>query len=153
MLINFLSNAIKFTPARGRIVVRVSRIGDGISLAVIDAGIGIPADKLTLVFDRFLQVNGNDRRGVGLGLYISKSIVQGHGGRIWAESYVGRGEHLLLHTSHPPARLKTSRPRSTMIPTYKFRRYGRTGTTKTAPTRRFGNGSPSICERRALPAL
>lgn len=47
---------------------------------------GIPVDKLEQVFVRFLQVTRNNRRGVGLGLYISKCIVQGHGGRIWADS-------------------------------------------------------------------
>ena len=59
--------------------------------AVSDTGVGIPADKLEAVFERFLQITKNDRRGVGLGLYISKCIVQGHGGRIWAESKSGEG--------------------------------------------------------------
>ena len=91
VLTNLLSNAIKFTPAPGRIVVHVERVGDEIRFAVSDTGVGIAADKLEAVFVRFLQVAANDRRGVGLGLYISKAIVQGHGGRIWAESQVGRG--------------------------------------------------------------
>lgn len=91
VLINLLSNAIKFTPAHGKVVVRVERIGDEIRFAVSDTGVGIPADQLDAVFVRFLQVTKNDRRGVGLGLYISKCIVQGHGGRIWAESRVGEG--------------------------------------------------------------
>jgi len=59
--------------------------------SVSDTGVGIATDKLEAVFVRFLQVTENDRRGVGLGLYISKAIVQGHGGRIWAESKVGEG--------------------------------------------------------------
>ena len=91
VLTNLLSNAIKFTPQQGRIVVHVERVGDEIRFAVSDTGVGIPADKLEAVFVRFLQVAANDRRGVGLGLYISKAIVQGHGGRIWAESQIGRG--------------------------------------------------------------
>lgn len=91
VLVNLLSNAIKFTPPSGRIVVRVDRTGDELRFAVSDTGVGIPSDKLEAVFERFLQVVPNDRRGVGLGLYISKCIVQGHGGRIWAESRRGEG--------------------------------------------------------------
>jgi signal transduction histidine kinase len=91
VLTNLLSNAIKFTPPQGRIVVHVERVGDEIRFAVSDTGGGIAADKLEAVFVRFLQVAPNDRRGVGLGLYISKAIVQGHGGRIWAESQIGHG--------------------------------------------------------------
>jgi signal transduction histidine kinase len=91
VLTNLLSNAIKFTPPPGKIVVQVERAGDEIRFAVSDTGVGIASDKLEAVFVRFLQVAANDRRGVGLGLYISKAIVQGHGGRIWAESQVGRG--------------------------------------------------------------
>ncbi len=91
VLTNLLSNAIKFTPADGKVVVRVERSGDEIRFAVTDTGLGIPPDKLEAVFVRFLQITNNDRRGLGLGLYISKCIVQGHGGRIWAESTVGAG--------------------------------------------------------------
>jgi signal transduction histidine kinase len=91
VLINLLSNALKFTPGNGKVVVHVERIGDEICFAVSDTGAGIPTDKLDAVFDRFLQVTKNDRRGFGLGLYISKCIVQEHGGRIWAESRIGEG--------------------------------------------------------------
>lgn len=91
VLTNLLSNAIKFTPADGRIVVRAERFGDEIRFAVTDTGVGIATDNLEAVFGRFLQVAPNDRRGVGLGLYISKAIVQGHGGRMWAESQIGQG--------------------------------------------------------------
>jgi signal transduction histidine kinase len=88
---NLLSNALKFTPRGGTVAVRVARIGDEVRFSVLDTGVGIPRDKLEAVFVRFLQVRQNDRRGVGLGLYISKCIVQGHGGRIWAESNDGTG--------------------------------------------------------------
>jgi signal transduction histidine kinase len=91
VLTNLLSNAIKFTPANGKVVVRVERTGDEILFAVSDTGVGIPADQLDAIFVRFLQVTSNDRRGVGLGLYICKCIVQGHGGRIWAESRISEG--------------------------------------------------------------
>ena len=96
VLTNLLSNAIKFTPANGKVVVGVERIGDEMRLAVSDTGPGIPTDQLETVFARFVQVTKNDRRGVGLGLYISKSIVQGHGGRIWAESTMGQGSTFFI---------------------------------------------------------
>jgi signal transduction histidine kinase len=91
VLTNLLTNAIKFTPTSGRVVVQVGPDGGEIRFAVRDTGAGIPTDQLEAVFERFLQVTKNDRRGVGLGLYISKCIIQGHGGRIWAESRVGEG--------------------------------------------------------------
>lgn len=91
VLANLLGNAIKFTPAGGKVVVRLDRIGDELAFAVIDTGIGIAEEKLVPIFERFLQGDAKDRRGVGLGLYISKCIVQGHGGRIWAESRLGEG--------------------------------------------------------------
>ena len=85
VITNLLGNALKFTPRGGRVLVRVERVGEDIVFAVSDTGIGIPADSLQTVFVHFRQVPKNDRRGMGLGLYISQSIVQGHGGRIWAE--------------------------------------------------------------------
>jgi signal transduction histidine kinase len=88
---NLLSNAIKFTPRGGRVLARVEPAENGVRFAISDTGVGIAADKLEAVFGRFVQVKPNDRRGVGLGLYISKCIVQGHGGRIWAESTPGIG--------------------------------------------------------------
>ncbi|MDP9001159.1 MAG: HAMP domain-containing histidine kinase [Myxococcota bacterium] len=91
VLANLLGNAIKFTPPNGKVVVSLTPIADEVCFAVRDTGVGIPADQLKAVFERFRQVTTNDRRGVGLGLYISKCIVQGHGGRIWAESTLGEG--------------------------------------------------------------
>jgi signal transduction histidine kinase len=91
VLTNLLSNAVKFTPPQGRVVVRLEARPSHVRFAVSDTGPGIPADKLEAVFARFLQLGTNDRRGVGLGLYISRAIVQGHGGRIWAERGPGPG--------------------------------------------------------------
>lgn len=90
VLINLLTNALKFTPAAGEVVVRVAGTGDELRFTVSDSGVGIPAAKLEAVFERRVQVS-SDRRGLGLGLYISRCIVQSHGGQIWAESTMGRG--------------------------------------------------------------
>jgi signal transduction histidine kinase len=88
---NLITNAIKFSPQGGTISVGVEQ-GDGeVRFSVRDAGAGIPADKLQVVFERFWQVGKNDRRGLGLGLYISRCLVEAHGGRIWVESEVGAG--------------------------------------------------------------
>jgi signal transduction histidine kinase len=91
VLVNLVGNAIKFTPPDGNIVVRSEQVGATIQLSVRDTGAGIPPDKLDLIFRRYVQSATGDRRGLGLGLYISKCIVQGHGGRIWAESTPGNG--------------------------------------------------------------
>jgi signal transduction histidine kinase len=87
---NLLSNAIKFS-AHGTVVVRVEPLERDIRFSVRDTGAGVPADKLEAVFERFVQLTSGDRRGVGLGLYISKCIVEGHGGRIWAKNNGGEG--------------------------------------------------------------
>lgn len=91
VLTNLLSNAIKFTPSGGRVIVAVSMSADEACFRVEDTGKGIPPDKLEVIFERFHQIIPNDRRGLGLGLFISKCIVEGHGGRIWATSEVGQG--------------------------------------------------------------
>jgi len=91
VLTNLISNAIKFTLAKGSVVVRVERVGNDVLFAVEDSGMGIAAEHLDSIFVRFSQVKKDDRRGLGLGLFISKCIVQGHGGTIWAESNLGRG--------------------------------------------------------------
>lgn len=99
---NLLSNAIKFTPDGGHVTVRAHRDGADLCMCVSDTGVGIPADKLEVVFERFLQLR-SDRRGLGLGLYISKCIVQGHGGRIWAESELGVGSTFCFTLPQPAA--------------------------------------------------
>jgi signal transduction histidine kinase len=90
VLANLVGNAIKFTPAGGRVSITVRADGAEVVFAVTDTGIGIPAAALPTVFERFRQVN-KDHRGLGLGLHISRSIVEAHGGRMWAESAIGAG--------------------------------------------------------------
>lgn len=91
VLTNLVGDAIKFTGKDGRITLRVDARGGDVCFAVEDTGEGIPADQLDKIFDRFFQTQRSDQRGLGLGLYISRSIVEAHGGRIWAESTPGRG--------------------------------------------------------------
>ncbi len=91
LLANLVTNAIKFTEPGGRIVIADTQTSDGLSIAVTDTGIGIPADKLDSVFERFAQVSTQDRRGIGLGLYIARCIAHAHGGEIWVESKLGEG--------------------------------------------------------------
>jgi signal transduction histidine kinase len=90
VLINLLCNAIKFTAKGGTVTVRSRCAEEVILLSVSDTGSGIPSDMLNAIFAPYVQVK-DDRRGVGLGLYIAKALVDGHGGRIWAESTVGKG--------------------------------------------------------------
>jgi signal transduction histidine kinase len=88
---NLIGNAIKFTPAGGRVTIGArSRAGE-ILFSVADTGAGIPAESLPHVFDRFWQAKRAERRGAGLGLPICKGLVEAHGGRIWVESTPGRG--------------------------------------------------------------
>ncbi|MFN6535957.1 MAG: response regulator [Nostoc sp. EkiNYC01] len=93
-LTNLLSNAIKFSSAGSTVWLQVQQQGDEVLLTVKDNGRGIPTDKLESIFERFQQVDSSDSRnhdGTGLGLAICKSIMQQHGGRIWAESVLGEG--------------------------------------------------------------
>jgi signal transduction histidine kinase len=110
VLVNLIGNALKFTPAKGSVSVSVERSGDEIRFAVRDTGRGIPEDQLEAVFERFVQVGKNDRGGVGLGLYISKCIVQGHGGRIWVESRIGEGSTFCFTIPVATHELQDSRP-------------------------------------------
>jgi anti-sigma regulatory factor (Ser/Thr protein kinase) len=92
VLTNLLSNAIKFSPADSAVSVEIDAHADSLLLKVMDHGRGIPADKLESIFDRFQQVEASDaskRGGTGLGLAICRSIIQQHGGAIWAERNQG----------------------------------------------------------------
>ena len=103
-LTNLISNAIKFSPPGTEIHLRSRRIdANEAEIQVRDQGRGIPEDKLESIFERFHQVDASDSRtmgGTGLGLAICRSIVNQHGGRIWATSTVGKGStfHFTLPT-------------------------------------------------------
>ena len=91
VLANLITNALKFTPRGGSIAIHGERVEGNLRFSVTDTGAGIPASMLEAVFERFWQVGKNDKRGLGLGLYISRCIVDAHGGKIWAESTPGAG--------------------------------------------------------------
>ncbi|HLY26551.1 MAG TPA: HAMP domain-containing sensor histidine kinase, partial [Aggregatilineales bacterium] len=92
---NLVDNAIKHTPAGGMITLRAAPNGAGVVVQVRDTGEGIPATDLPHVFDRFYQVDKSRQRaqrdGAGLGLTITRGIIEAHGGRIWVESQEGVG--------------------------------------------------------------
>ncbi|HEX6803947.1 MAG TPA: hybrid sensor histidine kinase/response regulator [Terriglobales bacterium] len=97
ILINLLDNAVKFTPAAGKITVHAARTAsdpDFLYLAVEDNGCGITPEARPLIFERLYQdpnAVDNNRKGLGLGLFITKELVNLHGGRIWVSSEAGQG--------------------------------------------------------------
>ena len=96
---NIIENAIKFTLA-GEIIIRGEIVNEKIHVAISDTGVGIPEDKLEKIFEKFYQVDSSNKRkfaGTGLSLWISKKIIEAHGGKIWAESKnSGSTFHILL---------------------------------------------------------
>jgi signal transduction histidine kinase len=88
---NLVSNAVKFTPAGGKIALRLDALDQEVKLTVTDTGPGVPPDKLETIFEKFTQLIESDRRGLGLGLYICKSVVELQQGRIWATNVPGGG--------------------------------------------------------------
>ncbi|MDQ4079938.1 MAG: HAMP domain-containing histidine kinase [Gemmatimonadota bacterium] len=95
ILLNLLGNASKFTPSGGRVTVRCRGEGDRVAIAVADTGRGIPADRLSQIFEPFVQVHrevdARNQKGLGLGLAISRDLARAMGGDIHVESEVGKG--------------------------------------------------------------
>jgi signal transduction histidine kinase len=96
---NLLSNAYNYTPEGGQVMVRVSCEEDRARLDVADTGVGIAAADQPYLFRRFFRASNEQSfgvRGVGLGLFITQSIVERHGGRVWVESELGEGSTFSL---------------------------------------------------------
>jgi len=103
IVLNLLTNAVKFTPPGGQVRLRASRAGDGVTIAIADTGVGIaPADQAR-VFDEFAQARAGatgEQEGTGLGLTLSRRFVELHGGRIWVESGLGTGSTFTFTLPH-----------------------------------------------------
>lgn len=99
-LFNLLDNAIKYGREKGKIAISVIRKGPKeVEISITDNGIGIPSEDLPRIFERFYRVDKGGSRelgGTGLGLSIVKHIIQAHGGRVWAESTLGKGSTFYL---------------------------------------------------------
>ncbi|MEX0602359.1 MAG: HAMP domain-containing sensor histidine kinase, partial [Bacteroidota bacterium] len=108
VLQNFLSNAIKYTPPQGAIVVQVRKVAlvleegqqpaDFVMVSVFNSGAGIPKEQIPLIFDRYRNVvaGTDDKQTTGLGLIICQRIVEAHNGKIWVESQPGKGTTFLF---------------------------------------------------------
>lgn len=93
VLVNLVGNALKFTDPGGKVAVRALQTGDEVRILVADTGPGIPREHIESIFERFHRASGKtaNKGGTGLGLAICKAIIREHGGRIWAESELGKG--------------------------------------------------------------
>lgn len=100
VITNLISNAIKYSPGSNKVIVKLERKNNKAIVSITDFGIGITPQEQNKIFERFHQVNSNKKfQGLGLGLYISRDIVERHNGRIWLESEPGKGS--TFHFSLP----------------------------------------------------
>ncbi len=102
VVVNLLDNAVKYTPAGGKVIVCLENLEKEIQVHIRDTGIGIPEEDLDRIFERFYRVDKDQSRelgGTGLGLSIVKHIILAHGGTIWVESELGKGS--TFHFSLP----------------------------------------------------
>ena len=106
LLDNLLDNAVRYTPPGGRVTIAVERDGSDARIVVEDSGVGIPPEHLPRIFDRFYRVDPARNRatgGTGLGLAIVKYVATAHGGRVSAESDVGRGSRFVVTLPAEPS--------------------------------------------------
>jgi signal transduction histidine kinase len=94
VMTNLINNAVRYTPAGGKITVRAGQQLNHIKISITDTGRGIPREAFENIFEKFVQINektDSTTGSVGLGLAIAKKVVEAHGGKIWVESELGRG--------------------------------------------------------------
>ena len=99
VMLNLIGNALKYSPGGGEVEIAVKRLKEKAMVSVADHGMGIPPDQLPFVFDKYHRggkAADGGIRGSGLGLFVTKSIVETHGGRIWAESTEGEGTTMIF---------------------------------------------------------
>ena len=102
VLLNLISNALKYTTSGGTISLSGKIIDDEVEISVTDTGSGISPKNLPRVFERLYRVDGNNSGGTGLGLYICRQIVEAHGGTITVESRLGEGSRFIIRLPYPP---------------------------------------------------
>lgn len=117
VIANLLDNAVKYSPEGGVVSIRVARERNEVRCTIEDHGIGIPSDQIARIFDLFFRTQEAESRrtpGMGLGLFITRGIVERHGGRIWAESQQGLGTrvHVALPAGKSAPDGKKAAPRS-----------------------------------------
>jgi signal transduction histidine kinase len=118
VLFNLIQNAIRHTPADGSVTVRAASAGSSVEIEVADTGAGIPAPDLERVFDPFFRGGteaARTRNGAGLGLAISRAIVEAHGGRIWVED-AARGARVRFSLRPAPAPVPAAAPAAPLQP-------------------------------------
>jgi signal transduction histidine kinase/ActR/RegA family two-component response regulator len=118
VLVNLVTNAIKYSPSGSRILIKVQRVNQQAQVEVSDNGLGIDPSKLDVIFDRFMQLGADKTAtpGIGLGLAICKEIVALHEGRIWAESEgIGKGSRFVFTIPLDPSRHDTARPEALVV--------------------------------------
>jgi signal transduction histidine kinase len=124
VLTNLLDNAVKYSPEGGPVTVRAAAAGDEVEVSVLDTGVGISADQTDVVFERFFQADADAGRrfgGLGLGLYITRAIVEAHGGQISAQPNVEAGHGTVIRFTLPRmARVTQTEPEP--IPPFVARR-------------------------------
>jgi len=112
VLQNLLSNAVKYSPDGGEIILRVEDLGEQARVSVVDRGMGIPAAVLPRLFERFYRAESAAARairGTGLGLYITRGLVEEHGGRIWVQSRPDEGSTFTFTLPYEPPDDRTGR--------------------------------------------
>jgi signal transduction histidine kinase len=103
ILVNLICNAIKFTPEGGRVQIGVTKNGAQLEVLVIDTGVGIAKEDIPKIFSKFVQLGRPQEgtaKGMGLGLAITKGLVELHGGKIWVESHPGQGSKFIFTIPH-----------------------------------------------------